>query len=214
MLKIAIEETDALFRNGFEMLLKELFMDEECHEIYIQELDSFNVSNADVIVKNYTSGMHFVCQPMIRRRKPNNLIIGLYEGTVIPDFTLLPLCISNIVFINRNDSVLNIQEKIRLGWQRCNTNPHHVNHMSCLSCRHRSLTRQQVVIAGHFYRGYSPQQMAKILNINPKTVCAHKRAIMDKFNLSSDCELLIFCNSLIKNKYSAGLFKIAMVHHV
>lgn len=205
MFKIAIEECDGLYRNGFEILLKQIFMGKTDRKVDIQDLDTFNVSDADIIVKNYISGMHFVCQPMLRRRKPNNLFIGVCEGDEIPQSISLPLCISNIVFINRKDSVSNIKEKIMLGWQDCNSTPHNVNHMSCLSCHHRVLTRQQVMIASHFYRGHDPQKTAHMLNINPKTVCAHKRAIMEKFSLTTDCELLMFLNEIVNKKHSRDL---------
>lgn len=208
MIKIAIEENDALYRNGLEILLKEIFSANNDQVIEIDNLDSFNVSTADIILKNYIRGMQFVCQPMLKRRKKNNLIIGVYEGDIIPDNISLPLCTSNIIFINRKESVSQIKEKILLGWQRCNANPHNVNHISCLSCRHRTLTRQQVEIAAHFYRGYGAQKSAKLLNINSKTVCAHKRTIMNKFRIDTDCDLLIFINSLVKNKYSSELFSI------
>lgn len=207
MLKIAIEESDALYRNGLEVLLNNIFEEEKNERIKIENLSVTNITSADIIIKRYVAGVSLICQPLLKKRIVNNLIIGLYEGDNPSENEPLPLCISNIVFIDRAASVAKTKELIIQGWERCNSFPRIYNHMSCFSCRHRTLTSQQMVVAAHFYRGHNPQQTASILNINHKTVAAHKRKMMANFNLDTDYELLNFLNVLLKDKYASESFK-------
>lgn len=206
-MKIVIEESDALYRHGMEQLLKKIFASQGNAAIEIEKLTPTNLLNADIIVKRYDAGIKYICQPLIRKRKANSLIIGVYEGDRDDINSGLPLCISNIVFINRRESVVKAKDIIMQGWEECHSRPRSYNHLMCVSCKHRTLTSQQVLVAAHFYRGYSPQKTAEILNINYKTVGAHKRMIMTKFDLETDYDLLNFINILLKNNYASERFK-------
>jgi DNA-binding CsgD family transcriptional regulator len=206
MLRIIVEDRYTLYKKGMEILLEQIFLCEEDERIEFMSLTEDNVAMADVIVKNFDPGESYICNPLLRERKAASLLIGIYEGSANPHFGTLPLCVKNIVFINRAESLCKAMTLIMRGWENCmlvgnkNTQP------NCLHCLHRTLSPQQVRVAENFYRGFTPEGIASNLQLNVKTVCAHKRKIMAKFDLYSDCELLHFLNGLKKQKLMPNLF--------
>jgi len=72
--------------------------------------------------------------------------------------------------------------------------------MKCLKGKCRKLTSQQYSIIKFMLDGNDIQDIADLLDISAKTVSAHKRMIMTKFNLNSDYELL-----QLFNKYKVQL---------
>ncbi|AYN26259.1 hypothetical protein D8682_04145 [Buttiauxella sp. 3AFRM03] len=206
MLKIVIDEQNVLYRHGLEMLLKQIFSAEMNVTVEIVTLNETNIATADIIFKNYDVGVSCICQPLLHTRRKNSLVIGLYEGSKNPRYAELPLCITDIAFVNRAEPVNKTKTTIMRGWEDCRAAQEQKKQWSCLDCRHRTLSPQQVKIAAHFYRGDTTEKIASDLQINPKTVGAHKRMIMTKFNLNTDFELLTFLNNLLKEKRTLELF--------
>ncbi|MDX6018761.1 LuxR C-terminal-related transcriptional regulator [Scandinavium sp. V105_16] len=206
MLQIVIEDKNTLYRKGMEILLEQIFLREEGEWVEFLPLTEDHVAVADVIVKNFEPGESYICNSVLRGRKSASLLIGIYEGDTNPHFGELPLCVNNIVFINRAESLSKTRALILRGWDnRAQTAPRN-SRQTCQGCLHRTLSPQQVKVAAHFYRGYNPEKTASDLQLNVKTVCAHKRMIMTKFNLYSDCELLHFLDGLKNQKLTPNVF--------
>jgi len=206
MLQIVIEDKNALFRAGMEILLEQIFWHEEGKLIEFLTLTEANVAVADVIVKNFEPGESYICNPLLRDRKATNLLIGIYEGVSNPHVGEMPLCVDRIVFINRAESLSKTRALIVRGWENSILISYKNIRRNCQRCMHQTLSPQQVKVAAHFYRGNNPEQIASNLQLNVKTVCAHKRLIMTKFNLYSDCELLHFLNGLKQQKMTPNVF--------
>lgn len=206
MLQIVIDDKDTLYRKGMELLLEQIFLCEHGELIEFLPLVETHVAVADVIVKNFEPGESYICNPVLRDRKPVSLLIGIYEGYAHPHIGELPLCVNNMVFINRAESLSKTKALIVRGWDNSTLKAYRNNRQNCQGCLHRTLSPQQVKVAAHFYRGDNPEKTASDLQLNVKTVCAHKRMIMAKFNLYSDCELLHFLNGLKNQKLTPNLF--------
>lgn len=196
MLNIAVEDSDSLYRNGMEIFLKEIFLEEQNEPLQINSLNRANATQADIIVKSFVAGAEYVCQPMLKHRMKPGVIIGIYDGDESPHHNELPLCIKNIVFINRSEPLSTAREQVIQAWKDNVENAKPLNGKKCLKCKYRTLTPQQITIAKHLLRGYDIIDIAKLLKIHVKTVSAHKRLMMSKFNLNSDCELLHFLKDL------------------
>lgn len=203
---IVIEDKNTLYQKGMEILLEQIFLREVGTPVDFLPLTEAHVALADIIIKNFEPGESYLCNPILRDRKPASLLVGIYEGETNPHIGELPLCVNNIVFINRTERLSKTEALIFRGWENSVLRANKKIIRSCQSCLHRTLSPQQIKIAAHFYRGYNPEQIASHLQLNVKTVGAHKYMIMNKFNLYSDCELLHFLNGLKNQKLTPNLF--------
>ncbi|KFC81314.1 LuxR C-terminal-related transcriptional regulator [Buttiauxella agrestis] len=206
MLNIAVDDSDALYRTGMELLLKELFLSEQNKSVKFSLLTKTNAIQADVIVKSFVPGAEYVCQPILKFRSKPGLIIGIVDGDKKPYHDVLPLCVKDIIFIHRSEPLSTARYNVINGWNESLQKPSKVNCKKCLQCKYRTLTPQQSIIAKYFLRGNDIVDIAKLLQINVKTVSAHKRLMMSKFNLNSDCELLRFLKNLKMHNPPVHLF--------
>ncbi|RJT27989.1 LuxR family transcriptional regulator [Buttiauxella izardii] len=206
MLNIAFEDTNALYRKGMELFLKDVFSGEQNKNVKFNSLTSVNSPHVDIIVKNFVAGAEYVCQPILKFRRKPGLIIGITDGEKNCHHNDLPLCIKNIVFVHRSESLNSIRENVTRAWKDNLQNQNFLQVKKCLQCKYRTLTPQQVTIAKHLLRGCDIMDIAELMNVNVKTVSAHKRLMMRKFNLSSDCELLQFLNNLKMHNPPVNLF--------
>ncbi|SUW63739.1 DNA-binding transcriptional activator BglJ [Buttiauxella agrestis] len=192
MLDIAIEDSDSLYRNGMEIFLKELFLNENNQPVKFEVLTKYNATQADVIVKKFVAGSEYTCQSILKYRIKPGLIIGVYEGDKKHEDKKTPLCIKGMVFLHRSESLSVARARIIDAWSESTSTPTILNFKKCLDCKYTTLTSQQYIIAKYILRGNDIIEIARNLDINVKTVSAHKRLIMNKFNLRTDCELIHF----------------------
>ncbi|TNV11208.1 helix-turn-helix domain-containing protein [Buttiauxella sp. B2] len=191
MLNIIIEEKDNFYRQGLKTFITEMFSTDHGDALFFTGvLCSHSVKTADIIIKSFLPGESRVCHQIFQSRKHSSLVIGIYDGNKKPHSVDLPLCFDNIVFISRADSLIKVKKFIQRGWEDCCQENTKKIYRSCLACKHRTLSPREINIAEHFYSGMGTEEIARNLQINPKTVGAHKRTIMLKFNLNSDSELL------------------------
>ena len=206
MLKIVIEDFYTLYKNGMELMLENIFHHENAAAIEMLDFSEENISVADVIIKYFHAGESYICHSALKRRKPQSLLIGLYDGEGISSAPL-PLCLKDTIFLHRSESITKVKRAIVNGWQDCSTESKRESEHDCQRCKHRTLSPQQIKVAAHFYRGEIPALVGDYLDISPKTVGAHKCKIMSKFNLHSDYELLNFLHQWLKQKQMKDLFQ-------
>ncbi|WP_167458046.1 helix-turn-helix transcriptional regulator [Rahnella woolbedingensis] len=206
MLKIAIEDSNAFYKHGFELFLEKIFFHAEKYSIEVESLTKQNVLQADVIVKEFNAGAQFLCHPALKFRRRPGLIVGIYDGKKNLHHNGLPLCIKDVVFISRSESLHSISEKIFIAWKDVKANPILSHSGKCLQCKFHNLTPQQILIAKSLLRGNDIFRISQQLGLNIKAVSSHKRMIMRKFGLKSDCELLIFLKIFKKSDHPISLF--------
>lgn len=196
-MNVVFEDGYTLYRIGMEWLLADLFGHSE--QIHSNVLDSDSIKHANIIVKNFSAGEQFLCQPMIKMRPQGCLVIGIYEGETRLACGQLPLCLSNSVFINRSDSRDKIVGLVMQGWLRSQQEAQDPAKQNCLVCHHQTLTLQQASVATRFYLGEETHAIARKMKISTKTVSSHKYIIMKKFNVGTDQDLLTLLH-LLKNQ--------------
>jgi DNA-binding CsgD family transcriptional regulator len=190
MLNIAFDETDLIYRQGMETLFNQIHLDGAGEGIEFNSLTIINATVADVVIKSFVPGEEYICQPTLKFRTKPGVIIGLHEGRNIPHPSELPLCITKIIFVRRADSLNNVKDKIIQAWNERNVESSNQSWAKCIECKRRKLTSQQHEIIKYMLNNKDTQNTAELLDISPKTVSTHKRTIMNKFNLKSDCEVL------------------------
>lgn len=99
-----------------------------------------------------------------------------------------------------------VYEQVVNAWRYNIETPVFLHCNKCLQCKYRALSPQQLTIAKYLLHGKDNVGIAKSLKLSVKTVSAHKRLMMSKFNLNSDCELLQFLNNLKKHDLPVSLF--------
>ncbi|HKN05882.1 MAG TPA: helix-turn-helix transcriptional regulator [Buttiauxella sp.] len=192
MLNIAIDDSNTFYRYGLERFLENIFFLEKNKVVKFQALTKFNIKEADVVVQSFVAGEEYSCHYKLKYRSKPGLVIGLYEKERGKILSELPNCIRNVVIVNRTDSLSDCRDKIISAWDEVATQPQPQakHYRKCFSCKYLTLTSQQVTIAKKMLHGQDISQIAQALGINVKTVSAHKRLIMQKFNLRNNFELM------------------------
>ena len=194
MLKILINESDLMFRNGMIYFLGDLFRKKYGKEPeFLTDYTADNIAVADVIIISLCKGERYICFPELSVRR-KGIIVGLVDD--IDNSTKSPSCFSDIVYILRRESINEITHKLTVAWQKWLMSNSFSRHQTCFGCNHLTLTHQQREIMSAFYQGRSVHQVAKKMKINYKTVTAHKYLVMHKFNLKSDYDLYRFLGVL------------------
>lgn len=203
MLKILINESDLMFRNGMTYFLSDLFKKRFGQDSdFITDYTADNIAIADVIILSLCKGERYTCFPELRARR-KGIIIGLVDE--YDNSSKSPSCFADIIYIMRRASLNEITWKLTVAWQNLLTSKSFSQPLSCFGCNHLRLTHQQEEVMSEFYRGCTVKQVAKNMNINYKTVTAHKYLVMHKFNLKSDCDLLRFID-MLREKNITRLF--------
>lgn len=169
-------------------------------DIHLQTSDDFSatgISQADIIVMNSPSLLLYFCHPNFRFRKPHSVVISLYnkQGTI--RIQNLPSCFHDIIIVRRDEARSRFQMRLtqRLTPSRTRE-PFAFSPPSCVKCKCRQLSRNQLLTVKYLRQGYSVQCIARILRISVKTVYTHKYRLMEKFDARGDAELNQFINLL------------------
>lgn len=191
MYTILINSDDNMFKQGVTTLLKQA-LPNECEFLiyYPAILRENDVAEADIIVMNLIKGEERICHKILKFRKPACLLIVFYCAGSIVSSGRLPLCLNGSVFIKRTESIKNIGKLLQKLWSTQLSQPNPLMDRTCCYCPHATLSAQQINFASNFSKGVGTNEIANRMNINSKTVSAHKRQIMLKLNVESECELL------------------------
>lgn len=201
MCNILINTNNNMLLHGLTLLFKQVFNSfVKENEINIHEFTQDAISDADIVVMPFIAGESTICHQFLQARKANSLMIVFYDGENPHINNELPLCFNNTVFIKRVETIHNIVKLIRQGWEYRDNNIIEPYKRDCFSCKHRTLSEQQIKLVDSFYLGENTSDIAKKLNVKTKTVYAHKRIIMKKYNVSNDFELISLLHH-IKNNY-------------
>lgn len=199
MLNAAIDDSDSLYRQGIEKVLEDILEGKQNEKTQFSKLTRENVTKADIIIKSFVAGAEYICHPILKYRNKPGMIIGLYDGERNPHHKELPLCIKDVIFINRAEPLDSTRKRLEQAWEEGSQTPKDLHGKKCLLCKYRTLTPQQLAIAKYLLQGKDVSAIALQLAIGVKTVSAHKRLMMSKFNLNTDYELLLFLNNLKKH---------------
>ncbi len=205
-MNIVIRCQDRFYQYGLRALLCEIFPPNlNQTTLTFNDYDHANAACADILILRLHPGEQYICHAEMRFRAPR-LMIGLVDKKHIPARGEIPSCIGNIVFIPLNANVSKISKVIKQHWfslQQAKT-PHAVHH--CGHCPHKTFTGQQNQLAAFLYAGMTSKQIAYKMAIGQKTVLAHRNALMTKFRLRTDRELLLFLNAVKeKNRHRNGM---------
>lgn len=196
MCNLLINTNDRTFRYGIAFLINQMFNTiKKNNALTIYDSTQVTIECADVIVMDILAGEYMLCQPELKKRKNNSIILGFYEGTKNIYSMELPLCLNNAVFISKSTPVHTVREIILHAWNV----PHNEKlslSRNCLECKHKTLSPQQMKFASLFRRGDRMEKIAKEMNITIKTAHAHKNIIKNKYHLKNEFELLNFLKVL------------------
>lgn len=190
MLNIVIKNNNQFFNLGFHFLLQKFFPEYLFSTRFAASLNERAVRDADVVVLDLCRGEEFVCHPELLNRK-QGLLIGLIARQNQRGRGALPLCLKDMVFIGRDENLAQVMDKIKLSWILTSPSAKEKLTYRCDSCPHRKLSPQQRVIAAEIYQGLTVNTIARKLSLCNKTVFAHKRLIMSKFQLRNDLDLVL-----------------------
>lgn len=192
MISVLIKERDQFFLKGLMDMLSDLFQKELKQSVHFAfEFSHENIASADVIIINLSPGEIFLCSPMLLSRT-KGIIIGVLDVNDERK-SKLPSCLDDILLMTRKLPVADVKKSIYTNW-RMRMNISHK--ASCLDCRHRIPTQQQYRVMAGISEGKSMDELACELNMNVKTLFAHKYLLMGKFHLQTSSELQRFITCL------------------
>lgn len=198
MLKIVIEDNNILFRAGMELYLRDFFVSHKQMQVEFYDFTEESVSQADIIIKSFVAGEIAFCQPTLNYRKKNSFILGVHTDANSLKQSILPLCIKDIAYINRSDSLCKIGDILFKGINRIKQD---VPSRNCCNCKCVKLTHKQSDLISMIVAGASTHRIAIKLEISEKTVYAHKANLMTRLGIRSECQLVRLLNTLNKQYY-------------
>lgn len=191
-MNISIRCDDNMYKLGLIALLREIFSLELARQtLSIHNFDSKNRAVDDVMILMLSPGEHYLCHSEFFTRSPG-LIVGLIDREHIPARGEVPSCINHIIFIPHDTSASQMGAVIKHHWSLVKNANFTNKGRSCLGCPHKTFTAQQHQLIRLLLSGLTSKQIGLHMHICQKTVLAHRRALMNKFRLRSDCELLQF----------------------
>ncbi len=194
-MNISIRCPDNLYKLGLHALLCEIFTQEmEQHVLTFLEYHPNKISSIDMTILMLSPGEHYICHSEFYTYSPR-LVIGLVDRQHIPARGEIPSCISRMVFIPSDATASQMEALIRHHWLLAKNENLISMDRSCLCCPRKTFTAQQRQLIYLLLSGLTPKQIGMQLGICHKTVLAHRHALMNKFRLKSDCELLQFLNA-------------------
>lgn len=200
MCNILIHSDDKMFRKGITtLLLRVLASQVPVSGISVHTLHEERIPTADIIVMSFSKGEEKTCHKILQSRKNDCVLIGFYSSRNFIFNGRVPLCLNKSIFIKRTEPISNIANRILQLWLTRFSLADSPIRRACLGCKHSTLSPQQISFVSHFSNGSDTKEIARQMNIMPKTVSAHKRQIMLKFGLDTDSELLTLLRC-IKNK--------------
>lgn len=193
-LQVTFDDDNQVFSEGLWQLLKDIFNQQQgkvLNRNYALPMDSA-LQFSDIYVSSFNAGEELICRPQMKLRKAKSLLIAVCNGLNEPKIKNLPHCLRGCVFVRRTESIESIRDKIEHAWAFLNNKNYvaETEEKMCLSCFPVRLTDVEERVVTYFYRGFSLAQIANIRGMHVKTVSAHKRAVMNKLNLSSSAELI------------------------
>lgn len=193
MLQIVIEDNNVLFRTGMEKYLRDFFIFLKGMQVEFYELTEESISQADIIIKSFVAGETALCHPTLNHRKDNSFILGVHANAHSPKQSIVPLCIEDIVFINRSDSLYKIGDILFEGFNRAKEG---LPSRNCDDCNCMTLTRKQSDILSLIMTEASIQKIARKLKISEKKIYANKANLMARLGIRSTCQLVSLLNTL------------------
>lgn len=191
-MNISIRCPDNMYKFGLTALLREIFPLEMAQQtLSIQNFHPKNRATDDVMILMLSPGEHYLCHSEFLTRSPG-LIVGLIDRGHIPARGEVPSCLSHIIFMPHDTSVSQMGAVIKHHWSLVKNADITNKRRSCLGCPHKTFTAQQHQLIRLLLSGLTSKQIGLHMHICQKTVLAHRRALMNKFRLRSDCELLQF----------------------
>lgn len=195
MTTILIKDSYALYRDGMQKFLSDLFLNNYCENVnFLFEFNIENIQKADIIMMEYCKGEALICTPELMSRK-RSVIIGITNENYHAK-SIFPNCISDIVFIERGGDLAEISQQIIMQWESFKMGRRIDCYRSCSTCQRVKISKKQLAVMSNIHHGHSIKEIASLYDLSYKTIFSNKYNVMKKFMLQSDYELLVFLNRL------------------
>ncbi|UYU30973.1 LuxR C-terminal-related transcriptional regulator [Siccibacter colletis] len=193
MINVIIQDVDNFFKRGLIEALHQAFEAKYQRSLtFYEEMTEETIGYMDIIILEVRPGDNVQCYPLLQYRKKRSVIVGFYEGDAPLLQPRAPLCLKNMVYLNKRSPMTKIRNDVLFAWNEHITGNCEWVMPNCKTCSHVMLSRQQQKIAHFTIKGFNNRQIAGLMNINAKTVSAHKHCIMEKFNIDNNAELVQF----------------------
>ncbi len=200
VINVFVDDRNEYYKFGLLHFLNEiigLHTDQKINLLHQEK----SLSKADIIVRVFPAGAETLCHPELVGRKLGSLLISIYEGDIqMLKLSPRPHCFDNTMFIHRTERINMLAKKFIYAWARARvmTDRLHGCRQGCRSCSSVELSLQEIKIISYITYGFTLARVANILGLSVKTVSAHKRRVMRKFNIKSNAELIILCRATLQ----------------
>ena len=195
MINVFFDDKNEYYKFGLLGLLHEVIERHTDQKIHLLGSGQ-KLSRADIIIRAYPAGAETLCHPELIERKPGSLLVGIYDGDIQTlNSSLMPHCFDNAIFIHRTEPTKRLVNRILFAWMRAKMKIDGKTgcRKGCRDCKSVELSLQEIKIISYISQGFTIARIANILDLSVKTVSAHKRRVMRKFNIKSNVELITLC---------------------
>lgn len=204
MMNIIIEDNYKFFRQGVEAVIMQLANKHGKNATISYELNSNQVSYADVIIKSVLGCELNMCHVMPCKRHRRCVVILIVDVADLVKNFKRALCLSQAVIIDRTITPEMLEGILSRCWNEIAYSKFTMINHCFESCSPFTMGGSQLNISRLLYNGFSIKEIAAKLNMNTKTVYTHKYNLMKAVNLDSTYDLYRFLR-FYHDKY--GLFR-------
>ncbi|CBG88568.1 LuxR C-terminal-related transcriptional regulator [Citrobacter rodentium] len=199
-MNIVIRSDDTYYKMGLIALLTN-FLHNTCQQrtLTFADYQAENISDAQIIITVLRPGEMYLCHPELLNVAPK-LMVGIVETEHMPARSALPDCLKQIVLIPQDATVAEISSVIKYHWLRKQNEEPVRGEQDCAGCTHRMFSERQGRMLELLLAGLSSRQVGEQMNIAQKTVLAHRQALLHKFRLRTNCELMRFLLAMQQKK--------------
>lgn len=166
--------------------------------------DLKKIDNANIIFTEMVAGEFFLCHDILNKKHNETTVFIFHTQKDNFSKSSLPNCINNAIFIHKQDSIINMRNKILKNIKLSNIadifESTSFKLQRCLNCQFKTVTSFQLKVLYATSMGLDTTGISEELDMNYKTVFSHKRNIMSKFNITNKHELHKFAILLRSKK--------------
>ncbi|QLK60041.1 hypothetical protein GE278_04230 [Enterobacteriaceae bacterium Kacie_13] len=194
MINIMIQSENVYFNKGIGVLLKERFEPQVGESIFCFDHNSAPYADKiDLLIKFFGAGSESVCDAELRSLSPQTVIVGFYNNNPVRGAMNSSLqCLMKTPFIPLQMSVDDLLAIILDVWLKQCAYRLFISQKSCFHCQFLKIKPHEMQVIKYSLQGFSLVRIGNIMNMNFKTVSAHKNRVLRRFSLRGDCELVKF----------------------
>lgn len=186
MISVIIEDDYDFFRYGVEAILLHIANKYDRKLTISYEIDPCRACHADIIIKSILGSEINMCHVIPHQRHRRSIVILIVDSADSVKYSRRAICLSQAVIIDRSLAPAKLENIFNKCWSDIERSKSSISNHCLDGCSPFSLNGLQLKISKLMHDNLSVKEIAVLLNINLKTVYAHKYKLMNSLNIEKN----------------------------